>query len=153
MRFGFISIFVISALSLALPARADSACTPNNYVEATVCHYVDAWNARQIDTVLELFSDDAPYVGPAQIGYVRSFMPKFMRQVLEAMPDVYIRVHKMTVEQNEHVSVQWSAVGTNTGYFQNSAPNHQVTTITGTDIFHVRFQRIVSLTHSEHHIY
>lgn len=131
----------------------DVACEPKNHIEATICSYVEAWNHRQLDTILELFSDDATYIGPAQIGFVHRHMPGFMQQVLEAMPDIYIRVHDMHIEAGEHVNVTWSAVGTNVGYFNNTPPRNTIVTVMGKDIFHIKFQRIVSHVHSEHQLY
>ena len=78
--------------------------------------YVERYNAGDLDTVMELYAEDAVQIMPDGIFEGRDAIRERLAQDLVAVPDAVHTVRSF-VEQGDAFADEWTFVGTQTGPF------------------------------------
>jgi steroid delta-isomerase-like uncharacterized protein len=91
-------------------------------------HYVERYNAGDLDAVMDLYADDAVQVMPDGVFEGRSTIRERLARELEAIPDVTHTVVSF-VEEGDAFADEWTFEGTHTGPFL--LPNGTVLPPTG----------------------
>jgi|SRR5215211_5122793 len=78
--------------------------------------YVERYNAGDLDTVMELYAEDAVQIMPDGIFEGRDAIRARLAQDLVAVPDAVHTVRSF-VEQGDSFADEWTFVGTQTGPF------------------------------------
>jgi steroid delta-isomerase-like uncharacterized protein len=77
-------------------------------------HYVERYNAGDLDGVMELYADDAVQGMPDGVFEGRAAIRRRLANELEAIPDVTHTVVSF-IEQSDAFADEWTFVGTQTG--------------------------------------
>ena len=80
-------------------------------------YYVERYNAKDLDAVMDLYAEDAVQLMPDGIFKGREAIRERLARDLEACPDVHHTVRSF-VEQGDAFADEWTFVGTHTGPFR-----------------------------------
>jgi len=83
-------------------------------------HYVERYNAGDLDAVMDLYAEDSVQLMPDGLFEGRSTIRERLAQELDAFSEVAHRVESF-VDQGDAFADEWTFVGTHTGSF--SLPN------------------------------
>ena len=79
-------------------------------------HYVDRYNAKDLDAVMDLYADDAVQLMPEGLFEGKSAIRERLARDLDACSDIAHRVESY-VEQDDSFADEWTFVGTHSGPF------------------------------------
>ncbi|MEO8612916.1 MAG: ester cyclase [Chloroflexota bacterium] len=105
---------------------------------------LDAWNAHDVDHLVEFFSPD--YIGydvaqSAPVCGLEGISISFMRY-LYAFPDIHFTPDQIVIEDDQ-VTMAWTACGTHQGKFMHIPPTNRYLTIKGVSILTFSGNKIV----------
>jgi steroid delta-isomerase-like uncharacterized protein len=108
--------------------------------------YFDAWNARDPDAIVAMFSEGGTYGDPAGGMDLAGQQIADRAAVLwAAFPDLSFETVRIDQIDEETVAVQWLMRGTNTGSLLGLPPTGQRTCLPGADFITVEAERIRSV--------
>jgi steroid delta-isomerase-like uncharacterized protein len=110
-------------------------------------HYVERYNAGDLDAVMDLYADDAVQLMPDGLYEGWSTIRERLAQELNAFSDVAHRVESF-VEQGDAFADEWTFVGTHTGPFSlpdgtEVLPSGKRVAIRGMELVQMRGGKIV----------
>jgi steroid delta-isomerase-like uncharacterized protein len=81
--------------------------------------WIAAWNSRNPDKMLPLFTDDVFYedVAFSEVSHGHAGLRKFVASELEAVPDLELKLLRASVH-NGHGTIEWTFSGTDKGIYK-----------------------------------
>ena len=103
---------------------------------------VDAFNARDLDTYMELYAQDVrPHGYPPNVTD-RASLRAFYAGFLDAFPDLVLTVHEVLVD-GEALAGRFSVAGTHEGELMGVAGTGRSVDVSGITIMHFRGDEVV----------
>ena len=117
--------------------------TQNNATERLVSSLADAWNAHDVEGLLDLLSPhyEQSDVCQAMPQRGREQTREVVEAYLHAFPDLRFTAEELIIQEN-HVAVSWSARGTHRGTVLHIPPMGKVVRVCGVSIFTVEGNKI-----------
>jgi steroid delta-isomerase-like uncharacterized protein len=115
----------------------------SNARERLISSLVDAWNAHDVEALLDLLSPDYEQSDVCQATPQRGLdqTREVVEAYLAAFPDLRFTTEEMIVQEN-HVAVRWSANGTHRGTVLHIPPTHKVVRVCGVSMFTLEDNKI-----------
>ena len=108
--------------------------------------YADAWNSRDVNTLVAAFTKDGIYCNPyTHPGIGGEALAEYMKAVWTAFPDFRVEVLNAGEIGPGLVAHHWMIKGTNTGQgVDGSAPTGRTVSLKGASIIQVEGDKIAS---------
>ncbi len=144
-------LLVVVAIMLALPGSAPSAALPSSVSsnKALIQQFYDLFNARQWDSLSDVFSSDvvnhdpAPHEAAGLDGYTQT-----LEAITAAFPDMSITVENLVVE-GSNVADQVQVQGTNKAAFYGLSATGKAVSFETMSLWHVSAGQVDEMWHSD----
>ncbi len=115
----------------------------NNATERLISSLVDAWNAHDVEGLVDLLSPDYEQTDVCQAAPQRGRdqTREVVEAYLHAFPDLRFTAEELIIQEG-HAAIRWSATGTHRGTVLHIPPTGKVVTVCGVSIFTVEDNKI-----------
>lgn len=114
-------------------------------IESTVAAYVDAWNDRDPDAIVDRFAPRGTYDSPGTDGPLTGdAIGDHAAELFESFPDLQFDVERLVTDHGT-ASVEWTMRGTNAGPFGGFPPTEEAVSLPGTDVIDVADDGLASV--------
>lgn len=108
--------------------------------------YFDAWNKRDAEAIIGLFSDNGTYQDPASGLITAQEIGAYAQRLWQAFPDLCFSVVSSAEAGPGMVAAQWLMSGTNSGSFMGLPPTGRKVSVPGADFIEITGDKIQSVT-------
>ncbi len=107
--------------------------------------YIEAWNARSSEAIVEMFLENGTYSDPVTNGPLTGHaIAQYVAALWVAFPDLGFEITS-NVETATGVVLEWLMSGTNTGSLRGLPPTGARVAVPGIDVIQVKGERIATL--------
>ena len=113
---------------------------------SAVGRYIDAWNVRDANAIVQSFHSDGTYEDPVTAKPIAgSAIAEYAQSLWSAFPDLHFTMGNVMGGDDEFLAFQWQMTGTNKGAFQGLPPTNRTICTEGADFIRVEGDKIRSV--------